>query len=119
MKLEQQVTSLELSKRLKELGVRQESLFYFFGNKAELEAMRGYGGPEILLEGDYSWAVRVSAFTVAEIGEMLPPGMWSESLGLLPVLWLAAGWLPLGEISFCLRRAMRFVERHEVLQKKH
>jgi hypothetical protein len=56
-------------------GVRQESLFYFFGNKAELEAMRGYGGPEILLEGDYSWAVRVSAFTVAEIGEMLPPGM--------------------------------------------
>jgi hypothetical protein len=75
MKLEQQVTSLELSKRLKELGVRQESLFYFFGNKAELEAMRGYGGPEILLEGDYSWAVRVSAFTVAEIGEMLPPGM--------------------------------------------
>jgi hypothetical protein len=34
-------------------------LFYFFGNKAELEAMRGYGGPEILLEEDYSWAVRV------------------------------------------------------------
>ena len=31
MKLEQQVVSLELAKKLKELGVKQDSLFYWWG----------------------------------------------------------------------------------------
>ena len=65
MKLEQQVCSLELAQKLKELGVKQESLFYWtysnmFGNITfylqyfpEIEG--GYDG----LEND------VSAFTVA------------------------------------------------------
>ena len=80
MKLEQQVCSLELAQKLKELGVKQESLFYWtysnmFGNITfylqyfpEIEG--GYDG----LEND------VSAFTVAELGEMLPEGITTHKL---------------------------------------
>ena len=60
MKIEQQVTSLQISQRLKELGVPQESFFSWSTLDNELI----YGGvkSEIL----------ISAFTVAELGEMLP-----------------------------------------------
>lgn len=61
MTLEQQVTSLEISKRLKELGVKQESLF------AYQEQING-GFTLMQRVGDQSY----SAFTVAELGEMLP-----------------------------------------------
>lgn len=70
MKLEQQVTSLELSKKLKELGVKQESYFFHALTK------KGY-----TLRGRYTRRQRDqmdmvgvdmwSAFTVAELGEML------------------------------------------------
>lgn len=61
MKLEKQVTSLEISKRLKELGVKQKSLF------------RYYGYPHgIILELNPDEYDCLSAFTVAELGEMLP-----------------------------------------------
>jgi hypothetical protein len=33
MPLENQVVSLELAKKLKELGMKQESLFYWCGNR--------------------------------------------------------------------------------------
>lgn len=68
MELNQQVCSLELAKRLKELGVKQESLFYYviddleFGN-TELMFLGGMGA-----END----IDISAFTAAELGEMLP-----------------------------------------------
>jgi hypothetical protein len=66
MKLEQQVCSLELSKRLKELGVKQESLFVWrlaMDDKWHLEdTERVYS----------SKREKCSAFTVAELGEMLP-----------------------------------------------
>lgn len=64
MKLEQQVCSLELAKRLKELEVIQQSLWYW----QRFNSM-----------GKLKWALSnttnshcVSAFTVAELGEMLP-----------------------------------------------
>ena len=67
MKLEDQVCSLELAKKLKELGVKQESLWvwlpYLEGDDTtrwEIERSR---------HGLYA---PVSAFTVAELGEMLP-----------------------------------------------
>ncbi len=71
MKLEQQVTSLETSKRLKELGVKQESLFYWadrvwLGGRKN-ESFIAYGIPN---NPDY--LADYSAFTVAELGEILP-----------------------------------------------
>lgn len=60
MKLEQQITSLEISKKLKELGVKQESLFVWFDDKVELH----------YVDGDMRNS-DISAFTVAELGEML------------------------------------------------
>lgn len=67
MKLEQQVVSLELAKRLKELGVKQESLFYWQGADKN-----GYiiNFEKDLFEYDCE---KYSAFTVAELGEMLMP----------------------------------------------
>lgn len=71
MKLEQQVTSLELSKRLKELGVKQESYFYYYP----------VYGPKIGGIQTYKYKIaplnesgnnKYSAFTVAELGELLP-----------------------------------------------
>lgn len=86
MTIEQQVCSLELAKRLKELGVKQESLWWW--------ASRMDGDEEAsLLCDDRSWMlyykdefgwVRLSAFTVAELGEMLSDGMdmtWKSSTG--------------------------------------
>lgn len=76
MKLENQVTSHEISKRLKELGVKQESLFYWEPQSNGIfEITRWYHKDSI------------SAFTVAELGEMLPLGTaslhidtWYDSL---------------------------------------
>lgn len=67
MKLEQQVCNLELSKQLKELGVEQESLWYhrIYGtNKDKHEICNGK--PTNPSHEIYS------AFTVAELGELLP-----------------------------------------------
>ena len=80
MKLEQQVTSLEISKRLKELGVKQESFF-------DWECKMGNWS---LVWGDYHVHPYVdtsdlrqyaSAFTVAELGEMLPLGVRANKNG--------------------------------------
>lgn len=68
MKLEQQVISLELAKRLKALGVKQESIFYWqYGGELD--------GAVLCFEHDETWDddyKHVAAFTVAELGEMLP-----------------------------------------------
>jgi hypothetical protein len=71
MTLEHQVTSLELSKRLKELGVKQESLFLW---------VKACGSGEWSLKSDEAFDHmaslaaddEVAAYTVAELGEMLP-----------------------------------------------
>jgi hypothetical protein len=69
MKIESQVTSLDLSKRLKELGIKQDSLFYWLINEAIC-----YRGECLPLMGEQWW----SAFTASELLELLP-----ESLGKL------------------------------------
>ena|SRR5258708_4404260 len=68
MKIEEQVTNLELSKKLKELGVKQESLYYW--GKA---GMLGWQ----INNANYArsrWSIFhiISAFTVAELGKLLP-----------------------------------------------
>ena len=66
--LEKQVVNLELSKRLKELGVKQESLFYYGIWKGDTVPV--YRN-QLLLDG-VKLSECISAFTVAELGEMLP-----------------------------------------------
>lgn len=75
MKLEQQVVSLEVAQRLKELGVKQESLFHWTRShtrkSGELKADSKYYlafNKNKKHFSDYEF----SAFTVAELGEMLP-----------------------------------------------
>jgi len=76
MKLEQQVVSLELAKILKALGVKQESLFTWLwtSERGEYELF-GRNHPiandtaREMFPENYT-----SAFTTAELGEMLPAG---------------------------------------------
>jgi hypothetical protein len=63
MKLEEQVVSLKLALRLKKLGVKQES---FFGWSLEHKRLISSGSVETWIGKD-----RASAFTVAELAEML------------------------------------------------
>lgn len=73
MKLENQVCTLEQAKRIKELGVAYESIFRYVSDyKGEFECVLSWG---------YEWSDYpchagsndiISAYTVAELGVMLP-----------------------------------------------
>lgn len=91
MKLEHQVSSLALSQKLKELGVKQESLHSW----CYIEAHGDYE----LDNGDCSRMY--SALTVAELGEMLPNWIGHptdlpfKSLGkktITPWAWIVKGF---------------------------
>jgi hypothetical protein len=74
MTIESQVVSLIIAKELKSIGVKQESLFYWHvDEKAGLEPKivlgKGYEGESAQLRGE-----NYSAFTVCELGELLPLG---------------------------------------------
>lgn len=88
MNLPHLVTSLELSKRLKELGVKQDSLFYW-------NEVKDPGGR-------WSWVIETkpmsmkgadgnsfSAYTAGELGEMLPNKIGDEHLLLI---WKNSDW---------------------------
>ncbi len=86
MTLEKQVSNLELSKRLKELRVKQESLFYW------MPPYKNYGWRiQRCGENIGGWnkfeprKADISAFTVAELGEMLRKSKYS--LPLPAELW--------------------------------
>lgn len=72
MKLEDQVCSLELAKRLKELGVRQESYFYYCLEGFSGQTGEEYWGIHALRRKNVIQEEYISAFTVAELGVMLP-----------------------------------------------
>lgn len=82
MKLEDQVVSLELAKRMKELGFEQESYFRW----ANINAKDGvvwdlYVHPSIDNRPHPDlWKFGISAYTVAELGEMLPCNAFSGKI---------------------------------------
>jgi len=84
MKLEEQVCSLELAKKLKELGVKQESLFYWStyddGNSKERPGIAFVDDCNLSFMEDL-----VSAYTVAELGEMLKTKSDRAYLAPVPV----------------------------------
>ena len=74
MTLESQVCSLELAQKLKELGVKQESFFKWGNTYSEGKLYWDlYVPPEFnKIPHPDLWVHGVAAFTVAELGEMLP-----------------------------------------------
>lgn len=74
MKIEDQVCSLELAKRLKELGIKQESYFYW-----ENIPNCGY----VISYDPSFWEDMYSAFSVAELGEMLPSKIQDYNLTIV------------------------------------
>jgi hypothetical protein len=73
--LSQQVTSLELSKRLDELGVKQESLFYWIN--LDNDTFIWAPGTEIIMGADNceiydEIEFKHSAFTASELLDLLP-----------------------------------------------
>lgn len=87
MKLENQVVSLELAKKLKELGVEQDSYFnwytnykgyYILGDNSDMMNNAKMTGNTTAPQWDY-----ISAFTVAELGEYIKKAS-EETIGNLP-----------------------------------
>ena len=70
MKLKDQVISLDLAKKLKKAGVKENSLYVYFdeGNSYTLRDWNELASPSIV----YPKAPIFPAYTVAELGEMLP-----------------------------------------------
>lgn len=85
MKLEQQVVSLELAKKMKELGFKQESLFYWI-NREEIPG-KTIWCLEFADEQKIDYLKKsnfdiISAYTVAELGEMLPDHFHTQKSGV-------------------------------------
>ncbi len=79
MEIKQSVVNLELSKKIEKLGVKQDSLWWWFVDGCEAHStlpLSFYLAMERINENDYKY---YSAFTVAELGEMLPESCWSKS----------------------------------------
>lgn len=71
MELKHQVTSLEIAKQLKSLGVKQESLFSWYMYTSG-DMNDGVGEEYKLMMGaPHKNTSETSAFTVAELGELL------------------------------------------------
>ena len=96
MQLEQQVCSLELAKWLKELGVKQESTFSWC--RGDDAATFGIGYSSVTAQA----YVRefYSAFTVAELGEMLPDRYLDEIKRLVDRWFFPEEYDVLGNMQF-------------------
>lgn len=84
MKLEEQVVSLELAKRISKLGVKRISLYVYYDKHTDEEGTHFKLGtwnepaPHYVVYPD---AGIYGAFTVAELGEMLPEEIPDEPEG--------------------------------------
>jgi len=86
VELSEQIVSLKLSKPLKELGVKQESLFYWVNG--ELISNENFQNMDLLERILFSQEVHeyYSAFTVSELGGMLPD--WTETVKRMKDDWV-------------------------------
>jgi len=95
MKLNKQVCSLEFAKRLKSLNVKQDSLFYWFNMGGGFflqyfDKLAEYADENEMEGTKKDWAKNYmkkygddnnfSAFTVAELGELLPAGYLTKKV---------------------------------------
>lgn len=116
MKLKQQVSSKKPSKRLKELGVKQKSLWYWnyqafiTGYQWILTMSRPDFGEDQEIE---QTTEGYSAFTVAELGEMLP----RYNVKSFPWTWETAPIFLNGENQFEINFLDdRYVDDRETMQ---
>jgi hypothetical protein len=98
MKVEEQVCGLELSKKLKGLGVKQDSLFCWYTMRNDVDH-QDQGEPFVDFKycsdshfdpdgtSYYHPFEIASAFTVAELGEMLPDGFYTTKKGCFWLSW--------------------------------
>lgn len=113
MKLENQVVSLELAKKLKELGVKQKSLFYYAitkPNDLKPTSLEWYKDIEKVNKVLPNYIEELySAFTVAELGEMLPgntSGLYFVTQkGLMGNSWYVDALTVVGHSKVCLTTA--------------
>lgn len=77
MNLESQVVSLDLAKRLKELGVKQES-FVWWDGFGRFDGGFDLHYPRPVMGGAKS--LTYSAFTVSELGELLPEAICEDEV---------------------------------------
>lgn len=86
--IEQQVTNLELSKKLKELGVKQKSLFYWIQGSDNKWGLNKHIWEDV---SPKNFLNPVSAFLASELGEILPETVRLEAgLGMLVIF--KSGW---------------------------
>lgn len=94
--IEKQVCSLELAQKLKDLGVKQESHFAYW-HIWEGSSTPNAGGEMLSNTRPYNSIFTCSAFTVAELGEMLKVESATEK-GAMPVFyidkWIHAEYAP-------------------------
>ncbi len=89
--LKEQVCSLELAKKLKDLGVKQESLWWWIKYKRmpNNSIIWVINNGNIKDSNEYSFIekIKFSTFTVAELGEMLPVFVLGDKEEDIPHMW--------------------------------
>lgn len=111
MELKDQVVSLKLAKKLKELGVKQDSLFYWEEviDKYGVESKLIYGTKPKNRKGVYkiagAWEENFySAFTVPELGDMLPDYLKTKD-----------GYLQLTSYKFPTTWAIVYIKENKII----
>jgi len=77
MKFQDQVCSLELAQKLKELGAKQDSLFYYVPSDVLGYTIQLYAEAR---QSSAEKSLVFSAYTVAELGTMLPQTITAETI---------------------------------------
>ena len=79
MKIEYHVTSLELSKKLKDIGLTSESCLFWWGRPNNFNVYGIAYVLDVISKDENYFAELYPAFTVAELMEMLPSILYSDT----------------------------------------